>query len=481
MIRLSQSAGNWTRSSRLLLVALPLVGLALLLLSGYLAVRAWRPRIYHVRMLTDVLPTPALMARRIAANAGRHGLVVDLEKRSVTSLEALELVDSPNPIDVALVPGGAMEREYPNTRQITELALDPMHLLVRAELSEKGLPGLRGKRINLGPPRSVNDALARDLLRFAGLNHSPQGSRDSGDYIAESQTPQEMESLLARLHGLHSTDRERILAELPDAVFLLAPVPSPLAHDLVTTARFRLIPVAFADAYCLDRINATPLGDVTIDRSILAPYEIPAYTYGIDPAVPAVACRTIATRLILIGFAPTDAEAISRLLETIYDSQVAGVVDAKPLRSQIPLFPLHGGTIVYMRKNDPIFTPELIGNLGKITGGIGAFASGMVAFYGFLRLRQLRRFEAYYQDLRRLELVARGHEHDPDAPVDPRARRAYLEDRVLDLKSRALNDFAEGGLKGEGLMSGIVALVNDTRCSIDRIGRAEEAQPGDRP
>ena len=52
---------------------------------------------------------------------------------------------------------------------------------------------------------------------------------------------------------------------------------------------------------------------------------------------------------------------------------------------------------------------------------------------------------------------------------------------MLDLKSRALNDFAEGGLKGEGLMSGIVALVNDTRCSIDRIGRAEEAQPGDRP
>ena len=71
--------------------------------------------------------------------------------------------------------------------------------------------------------------------------------------------------------------------------------------------------------------------------------------------------------------------------------------------------------------------------------------------------------------------MARGQEHDPDAPVDLRARRAYLEDRVLDLKSQALNDFAEGGLKGEGLMSGIVALVNDTRCSIDRIGRADEA------
>ena len=78
----------------------------------------------------------------------------------------------------------------------------------------------------------------------------------------------------------------------------------------------------------------------------------------------------------------------------------------------------------------------------------------MVAFYGFLRLRQLRRFEAYYQDLHRLELVARGQEHDPDAPVDPRAQRAYLESCIVNLKSPPLNDFAEGGLKGEGLMWG---------------------------
>ena len=103
-------------------------------------------------MLTDVMPIPALVARRIAANAGRHGLVVDLEKRPVTSLEALDLVDKPNPIDVALVPGGVKGREYPKTRQITELALEPMHLLVRAELSVKGLARLSGKPIVSGRP-----------------------------------------------------------------------------------------------------------------------------------------------------------------------------------------------------------------------------------------------------------------------------------------------------------------------------------------
>ena len=43
---------------------------------------------------------------------------------------------------------------------------------------------------------------------------------------------------------------------------------------------------------------------------------------------------------------------------------------------------------------------------------------------------------------------------------------AYLEDRLTDLKCEAVKDFAEGGLKGEGLMAGIAALVNDTRDSL---------------
>lgn len=36
--------------------------------------------------------------------------------------------------------------------------------------------------------------------------------------------------------------------------------------------------------------------------------------------------------------------------------------------------------------------------------------------------------------------------------------------------SRALLDFAEGGLKGEGPISEIVSLVNDTRASLEDRG-----------
>jgi hypothetical protein len=37
------------------------------------------------------------------------------------------------------------------------------------------------------------------------------------------------------------------------------------------------------------------------------------------------------------------------------------------------------------------------------------------------------------------------------------------------LKLEVLRDFADGGLTGEGLMAGLVALINDTRESLDEM------------
>src|SRR5262249_53006672 len=152
---------------------------------------------------------------------------------------------------------------------------------------------------------------------------------------------------------------------------------------------------------------------VRIDRAIFSATEIPSYTYSVDPPVPPKPCRTISTRLILIAYAPTDPEAIARLLKTVFSGPVSGLANPQPLREQVPQFPFHSGAQRYMRRNDPVLTPEMLSGLGKAAGGLGAFASGVVALYGFLRLRQLRRFEAYYKEIRRLELIARGQEIDP--------------------------------------------------------------------
>ena len=221
----------------------------------------------------------------------------------------------------------------------------------------------------------------------------------------------------------------------------------------------------FAQAYTLDRLDQVTTGNHLIDRASVIPTEIPAFTYGIDPPSPQETCRTIGTRLLLIAYRPTNPEAIARLLEVVYESPIHTLTQPLPLAQQVPQFPFHDGTELYMRRDQPFLTPELMSQLGKLFGGIGAFASGIVALYGFLRLLQLRRFESYYQEVRRIELIARGQETDPGAPAEPRDLMAYLENRLTDLKCEAVKDFAEGGLKGEGLMAGIVALVNDTRDS----------------
>jgi hypothetical protein len=171
---------------------------------------------------------------------------------------------------------------------------------------------------------------------------------------------------------------------------------------------------------------------------------------------------------------------VARLLEVIYESPLTGLIQPPPLRDQVPQFELHRGTALYLRRREPLLTPELMSQLGRLLGGLGAFVSGIIGLYGFLRILQLRRFESYYEEVRRIVQVARGLETDPDAPIDPDDRRVYLVDRLDDLKSEAIRDFADGGLKGEGLLAGVVALVNDTRSSLTAGNRPPRlhAEPG---
>jgi TRAP-type uncharacterized transport system substrate-binding protein len=457
------------------MMELLLLGVALIIVGVLLLWRPWERQTYRVHMLVDLDPNRALLAERLAREAGRHGLVVELSSQPYGSLEAIELVDLPNPIDLALVPGGVAGREYANVRLVTALASEPLQLLTRAELAPKGVTALKGHRVCLGPPTTSQYFLAADVLAFAGLRAPVAGK--PGDYVSEETEPQKLHEQLERLRDLTGAERDKALRELPDAVFLLSGLPSVLARELVTVAGFRLVELPFADAYCLERHLTPSQGAVSIDRTSFSAMEIPPFTYCVDPPVPEKPCRTIATPLLLIGYAPTRPEAVARLLETVYDGPIAALAGPKPLREQVPQFPFHAGAELYLHRTEPLLTPEMMTTLGRVLGGLGAFVSGIVALYGYLRLRQLQRFACYYQEIRRLELIARGQEEDPAAPTDPAARRAYLEEQLLDLKSRALADFASGGLTGEGLLSGIVSLVNDTRVSLAQLAPAVPPAP----
>jgi hypothetical protein len=451
----------------LLLVSVALFGFGLRQLVGL-----GRPASYRLNMLVDTEPNRQVLARRIAAEARRRGLVIELSPRAYPSLESLKLVDAPNPIDLALVPEGvARADQFPNVRQVAALGVAPLHVMVRSELYEsaaRSLGALRGKRINCGSRSSVMRVLAHDVLRFSGLR--PPTASEAGDYRDEAVAPHD---LLARLDGiaaLPQAERSRALAALPDAALFLSTPPSLLARRLVAVAGYRMVSLPFVEAYTLDRLNLhdpQAAADVeVVDRPWIVATTVPPQLYGSDPPVPPEPCRTVGTWLLLVAYAPSDPEAVARLLEVIYESPLTALIQPPPLRDQVTQFELHRGTELYLRRRQPLLTPELMSQLGRLLGGLGAFVSGILGLYGFLRILQLRRFESYYQEVRRIVQVARGREDDPDAPPDPDARRGYLLDRLDDLKSEAIRDFADGGLRGEGLLAGVIALVNDTRSSL---------------
>ena len=302
------------------------------------------------------------------------------------------------------------------------------------------------------------------MLNFVGLLSTIE-TRSEG-YRIDAITPQEAVGEMARIESLKGAARTEAIARLPDGVMFLAPLPSPLARHLVTGFGYKLVPLPFAEAYGLDRLNPPSAEGVRINRSMLTPGVIPAYTYGTDPAEPAKECPTICASLILVAQEDVHPEAVSFLLETIYESALTNAIRPPALNKHVNPFPRHPGTERYLHRDDPLLTPEVASKLGRLASGIGYFLWGVIAFYGFLRLRNLRRFGSYYHEIGQIEMIARGLEEDPAAPTDMPSLRLHLEGRLTTLKCKVLKDFAEGGLRGEGLMAGIIALINDTRESL---------------
>jgi hypothetical protein len=464
----------------LILAAILLVALTGAVVATIALMRSGRARTYQVHMATDHVPFRKALAEQIRAEGRNHGLDVVLTSTRYGALEGLKEVDDPNEIKLALIPAGITAGNYPAVRTVATLTSEPLHVLVRPELAAKGFAALRGKRVHLGPVTSCSHHLAREVLEFVGL--TPSTESGATGYIVETTPPEDVDRELARIEALGESLRAEAIRKLPDALVFIAPLSSRFAWRLVRAADYQLLPVPFGEAFCLDRLNRTNPHGVRVDRAALKASAIPASTYGGDPPVPAKACPTIAAPLLLVAQDDTDPEAVYRLLEVVYDSPLTPSLRPPPLNEQHYSFPPHAGTRRYQHRHDPLVTPESFSTLGKVAGGIGAFVSGLIALYTFLRFRKLKRFEAYYREISQIERVASGVEQDPDAPTTLDALETYLQMRLSTLKSQVFEDFTEGGLMGEGLVAGIIAAIHDTRSTLPlALASRKDQQPGAAP
>ena len=457
-------AARPTLSKVLWVWAAPLVGLSALALAFYFYWHAPRERSYLLRLTGgDAHGTRHQLAQVLGANAAAQRLTLEIQA-TAGSEEALDHVNRRS-LDIALVQGGLRADDRPHVRQVATLHLEPLHLLVKEELARAvsaNLRALESKTVNLGAVGSGTHSLAAEVLAFAGL---------------EAQQPDRPGGYVATTLGGRQLAAEKDRTRLPDAVFLVSSLPSETAKSLVNKHEYRLVPLAFGEAFALDALaeasqEAGPPSS-RVEKGRVAATTIPAYTYRVEPPVPPTALPALGTRLLLVAHEDVDAQAVRRLVDAVYATEFASAsrppLDARLLELP-PEFPWHAGTRDYLDRNTPLVSGVVMDSAQKGFAIFAAAASGLFVLWQWLKLRgqflRDRGFGKYIREVTRIEEKAARIERDQLGGLQ---QLLELRDELARLKTEALDRFTAGELAGHELLQGFLVQVNDVRGYVDRL------------
>ena len=132
------------------------------------------------------------IAQVLRGHAARRAVAIEL-RAMAGSEKALQAVTSAQ-VDVALVQGGLDLADHPGLRQVAVLHIEPLHLLVKADVYRAvatNLAGLQGKVVNVGERGSGTYLLATEVMAFSGL-------RAGNDYAATTHTLHQRDDLEER-------------------------------------------------------------------------------------------------------------------------------------------------------------------------------------------------------------------------------------------------------------------------------------------
>ncbi len=429
-------------------------------------------------LATQGRPAPSY-ALKITAGDGfgrRHGLAIALAKRAQRNGLILELVTTTGSLDalaavqegeadLAMVQGGLYPTATAAVRQVAPLHIEPLHLLVRPSLSlevARDLGNLEGYRVNLSSVGSGTRALAFEVLRHGGLdpideaNSSNLGSRCC---VATSVSYKELES--------NDLDTE----ELPDAVFTVSTIGSPVADHLVQQHGYQLVPIPFAEAFRW--IGATDDDDL-LDRSAIVPAIIPAHSYGNNHHEPEADIATLGTRLLLIARADLPNEAIERLLQTLAASEFNRLeptaLDERLRNPKLQELPIHDGVTEYLQRDQPLVTQEIKEDLEKAVTIGSPILGCLFLLVQWLRRRSHRardeRLEAYLVQVAEIERRGQAIELSAAPNLD---ELIGLQQELGTLKQRALLKFEANELNDSELLSAFLTHANAARDYLTRL------------
>jgi TRAP-type uncharacterized transport system substrate-binding protein len=451
----------------------PTVGVMALGLALYFYFHTSAPDSYRLRATAgNELGMRHQMARWLQKEAAERNLQLELTPCS-GSEEALDWVNTRR-VDVALVQGALSSADRDNVRQVATLHVEPLHLLVKKELLpdvSASLTALRGKTVELEEVESGTHSLATAVLAFAGLRPRDQ---DPAGYVPTA------------------VGRERLLAEtdigrMPDAVFLISSLPSSTTTLLVHRHGYRLVPLPFAEAFALESLarpadspDAGARGTIVNGRIQAA--TIPAFTYGLDPPVPAKLLPTLGTRLILVAHKDVPPRVAYRLVETTYAAEFGKIIrpslDAK-LLDLPPEFPWHDGSVLYQQRNAPVLSGEVMDSTRQALAIFAAAASGLFVLYQWAKMSGQR---ARISGLGRYLTAATRIEERVVAAEQARplvaADLVALRDELNRLKAEALDELSQDELAGRELLTGFLVQVNDLRSHLTGLIVRHDRGPG---
>ncbi len=431
----AQDARAALRGRILLNRAVAVVIVLLVASTLYFWFRASRTEQHLLRMTAgDTLSHRHLIAEVLVNEAARHGLTIDLSA-GAGSAEALNKLAA-GELDAAFVLG---DLEFPDSeiREVAVLYSEPLHLFVKSELLDQGLAGLRGKTISLSATGSGTQKIARQLLEFVGM-------KAGRDFNEADYAHRELLSLPAD--------------ELPDGIFCITSLPwIEVGQPLVQKHGYRLMELPFAEAMALR--------DPSLHDMI-----IPAFSYSVDPPVPAKPLHTLGQRLLIVAGRKTPEATVLRLMKVLFESDFsrrarlpaldpAGVDAARD-------FPLHDGTVKYLKRNEPLITTDLIDRLENLRSFLMSAVLAVFLFWRWQKRRRLIGFETYIDAVSEVELEALAMERAGEVDFD---KLRHLRRRLSEIKGEALERQAEGVLSGEEQMSSFLTHVSDVRSYLESL------------
>jgi len=387
-------------------------------------------------------------------------------------------------LEAGVIMSGVEEEPSDLVQELMPLYVEPLHLMVRAELYpevSQGIAALKGKSVNMDGRHTGTHVLSWELMRFAGLVEAGEKPNFLPSYLQRDALRQAVEA-----------------GRGPDAAFISEGVPSGAVRDLVVRHGYRPVELPYGESFGLDDFLHAKGADradgtkMRLNRLFVGSARIPAFAYSVDPPVPARDITTLGSRLVLVGRDDLDSSSAARLIELVLSPNVAQRIrpPLTPSLFDLPYeFERHEGAEEFLRSRTSLSVDDAIDFYEDVMKKWG------IAFAIFLFVQKLAQRiwilfrrkeagkaqgpEAVFAETR-TEAVAIEHEVVEALGTEmrlPRERAVSWELRLHQLRLRALKTAEGMDQSDEALLGQLKEILTLVRDGSETVRRYKEDQP----